>query len=231
MRTLRLRFALPLFLCIFTGAVAVGMAWARIQDTRSTVLESGEILLRTMMGQLQEGFSAFMIAENRQAALQQLTSFALTPGIEALLLVDEDHKVVMADRYEWRGERASSVSSYDEKTVSGVSRNQVCHVATDPRSMRIYGYFPITIGRQAGEILPSRRAVLYVDYSLLAPFLAARNKAYRDAGIFGAIFLLLATALAGTLHLLVTRRVERLTPPLPICHATGWTPGPDTGRR
>lgn len=183
----------------------------RLDHSRDVTLQHGQEALRVLMVQLQESLSFDMAEENNLSrGRQKISLTALEPNIVVLLLADDNHSVILANRYDWQGKSASAVSSYDPAIAAAVGENNSSRILKQPKALRLYGYFPVTLGIRKGELRSQRVGVLFVEYDLSRLFAEARNDAYRDALHLCAFFIALAVMLIVLLHTLVTRRVERL---------------------
>jgi len=208
MNRLRLRIVIPLILCAFTIIVGLHQTLRRLEQARQERRESGLAELGATLSQLQESLSTHLLENNQTLARQRLATAALAPNIRRLLVADESNRVCLASDSDWLGRSLADHPDYDPGAATAARETRAGRIV--PAGLKLLGYFPITLGLNPGEIRPSRAGLLFAEYSLRGPFEKARTNAYRDAVAFCAAFFALSLALAVALHLLVTRRVEKL---------------------
>ncbi|MDO8351687.1 MAG: diguanylate cyclase, partial [Gallionella sp.] len=165
---------------------------------------------KLQMGGLQNGLYNRLTAGDEQQALLSLSIAATYPSIRTLMLVDENNRVLMANRYSWKGKLASAESSYSDIEAGRIIDNGVSQLAFNGgESALLRGYFPLITEYQQGG-LKKTTGMLYVEYDISRELQAEKKETIAQALVF-AFITLLASALIGILlHLLVTRRVNLL---------------------
>ncbi|MDO9011944.1 MAG: EAL domain-containing protein [Gallionella sp.] len=162
------------------------------------------------MGGLQNGLYNWLTAGDGQQALLSLSIAATYPSIRTLMLVDEKNRVLMANRYSWKGKLARAESKYSDIEAGQIIDNGVSQLAfNDGESTLLQGYFPlITEYKQGG--LEKTMGMLYVEYDISRELQAEKKETIAQALIFAFITLLASGLIGILLHLLVTRRVNLL---------------------
>ncbi len=210
LQTFRLRMIIPAILVLFSAPVVVYSILNDLRESRRDVLQTGRETALSLTVQLRDDLEFELLQNNLLEARRRICSSALNFDTMALLLTDERHQVLAAQRRGWQGEAAALITHYDNAIAEQVRLEEGMRIVTQEDPIRICGYAAIILGTPEGEIRPTRLGVLYTEYDLSRLLAKGRNHAFADAGRFGLIFVLLALVLGFVLHLLVTRRVERL---------------------
>lgn len=162
------------------------------------------------MGGLQNSLYNWLAAGDGQQALLSLSIAATYPGIRTLMLVDENNRVLMANRYSWKGKPASAESSYADLDAARIIDNGISRLefsASEPTLLQ--GYFPLITEYQRGG-LKKTTGMLYVEYDISHELQAKKRETIAQALVFVFITLLASALIGILLHLLVTRRVNLL---------------------
>lgn len=207
----RLSLLIPLILVVVSLASSL-LSYLQENRANRAMVENAAIADITLqMGSLQSILYNRLTAGDEQEALLNLSLAATYPSVRTLMLVNEQHRVLMANRYSWKGETAASLSSFadlesDQVLASGVRK--LAFNAAEPALLQ--GYFPlITEYKQGG--LKKTMGLLYVEYDIAQKLRVQKKEAQKKAVIYTTITLF-ASALVGVLlHLLVTRRVKLLS--------------------
>ncbi len=184
-----------------------------LHDNRSDLLTIQKAAISEVtlqMGSLQNALYNRLTVGDEQEALLNLSIVATYPGIRSLMLVDEQHRVLMANRYSWKAERAAEFSSYDEAVsvqvlAGGVSRQDFNGI----EKTLLQGYFPLIIRYKQGG-LEKVSGMLYVEYDIGHKLSIAKIESADKALVITAISLFAAALVGLLLHILVTRRVNLL---------------------
>ncbi|MDO8206730.1 MAG: EAL domain-containing protein [Gallionella sp.] len=151
-----------------------------------------------------------LTAGDQSEALLNISLAATYPTVRSLMLVDEQHRVLMANRYSWKGTLAGALSGFSDIDADQVLGSGVSKVAFNARERTLLqGYFPLIIGYKQGG-LEKTMGLLYVEYDISRALQAAKRESAAQALIFAAITLLTASFIGTLLHFLVTRRVSLL---------------------
>lgn len=207
----RLSLLIPLILLI----VALGSSFLiYLQEDRSNKVAIQKTAIADVtqqMGGLQNILYNRLTAGDEQEALLSLSIAATHPAIRHLMLVDEQHRVLMANHYSWKGEPASSLSSYkDAEAVLALNRS-VSRLAFDAyENTLLQGYFPLITQYKKGG-LEKTLGVLYVEYDIGRALQKAKQETLMQSAIFAAISLFASFVIGLLLHILVTRRVNLLS--------------------
>ncbi|HAF44105.1 MAG TPA: hypothetical protein DCK83_03970 [Gallionellaceae bacterium] len=209
MRT-RLSILIPLILVIvsITCSFLVFLQVDRASRVRIEQDALGEIGME--MSRLQNLLYNRLTMGNETDALLDLSLAAMRPGMRALILADESGKVLLANRFRWKGGPAASHSAFSNAEASLVVRSGVSKIGFNPDDAALLqGYYPLVVSYQQGG-LKKQMGLLYVESDISAQLKATRLAALEQSLIFGAIILAAALLIAFILHRLVSRRVNVL---------------------
>lgn len=206
----RLSLLVPFILVIASLASSSLIYLQTDRANRNSIQKHAVTEATLQMGSLQNGLYNWLTAGEEQQALLSLSIAATYPSIRTLMLVDEQHHVLMANRYRWKGKPASAEANYSDVEAERIIYSGVSQLAfNDAESSLLQGYFPlITEYKQGG--LKKTMGVLYVEYDISRELQAEKQETITQALIFAGITLLASALIGILLHLLVTRRVNLL---------------------
>jgi diguanylate cyclase (GGDEF)-like protein/PAS domain S-box-containing protein len=134
----------------------------------------------------------------------------MRPEIRALILADENHRVLLANRYSWKGDAAAKYSRYSEAVALRVARSEVSELAySQNEDSLLQGYYPLVVEYRRGG-LQKNMGVLYVEADSSSLLRGVRKETLENSLGYAAITLLAALLIALMLHRLVSRRVNEL---------------------
>ena len=204
----RLRIVIPAVVCLVTLLIDGYQTWHRLTVSRSFFMDHTRQTLGFKMNELQSLLSDMMLQGDPQRAQQTLANAALDHQITSILLADENHQVLFANRREWLSTPAAGATRYRNAEADKACADQSPSLASLPG--RLVGYYPVALSMQRGELRPRRFGTLYVEYDYSRLLADAQRDAWADARELCAMSLLLSLALLFALHLLVTKPIGRL---------------------
>lgn len=204
----RLSLLIPLILVI-VSLVSSSLIYMQQEYASRMAIEKAAIAdVMLQMGRLQNVLYNRLTAGDEQEALVSLSLAATYPDVRSLMLVDEHHRVLMANHYSWKEEPANTLSRYDDDESERVLSGGVSRLALNDRAL-LQGYFPlITEYRQGG--LEKRMGVLYIEYDISHKLQLEKRETRNQAMIYAAITLFASSMIGILLHFLITRRVNLL---------------------
>jgi len=207
----RLKVLLPVVLLIFAmlGSLYVANHW--YQHASQRIKQESEETLGVLMRQLQDILAERLVLENLPQAKARLSATALHPRINTLLLVDENHQIIFANRYLWQGQEADRVSGYLPALATEAMARNLHHMDQGAGETQINGYFPLVLDLTHGSLRGLKRGTLYVEYDIATPLAAARAEAIRESAKTAVLSLFGALVLAFLLDRWVTRRLQRIS--------------------
>ncbi|MBJ6727382.1 PAS domain S-box protein [Geomesophilobacter sediminis] len=206
----RLSLLIPLLVILSSLVSGLLLFWIAIHDARRLIEREGFNDLNATMTHLQNILTSQLTLENPEDAKLSLSVSALHSGVKTLLLADQNHVVLMANRYLWEKERAARVSGYDEQAAAQVMLRSASRTAADPQRPLLRGYYPVTLRMAPGGDPRMQTGVLFVEYDLTPRLAQVHHDAEVQAATFGAVMVAIAIAVAVLLHQLVSRRVAEI---------------------
>ncbi|MBS4097831.1 MAG: HAMP domain-containing histidine kinase [Sulfuricella sp.] len=207
----RLSYLIPLLLLLSSLLSASLLFFWEIRDSSQVIERESSDTVKTLLTQLQNMLDTQLADDNYEGARLSLSVSAMHPQIRTLLLTDENDAVVLANRYIWERNPATAVSGYVAASAGQVRQTQVHASAIDRARLLLTGYYPVTLKIGTGGQATNRIGVLYVEFDLSGRLAQARHKAVTYSIYFGALMLAIAAISAVLMHVLVSRRVKKLT--------------------
>jgi diguanylate cyclase (GGDEF)-like protein/PAS domain S-box-containing protein len=207
----RLSLLIPLILLVVTLFSSSLIYYLEDRADRASIEQNALVEASLQMGSLQNILYNRLTAGEDQEALLSLSLAATYPGLRTLVLVDETHHVLMANRNSWKGEEAATISAFSEGVSARVLSSGVTQVSFNEREKSLLqGYFPLITQYKKGGLEKSK-GVLYVEYDLSHNLEIERHASLIQAAVFAAISLFASSLIGFLLHSLVTRRVILLS--------------------
>ncbi|TNC99632.1 MAG: PAS/PAC sensor-containing diguanylate cyclase/phosphodiesterase [Gallionellaceae bacterium] len=207
----RLSILIPLILMIFTAISSTLIYLQELRENKSHIeqLELREIGLA--ISQLQNILYNRLTAGDEEEAQLSLSLTAMRPDVIALILVDGQGKVMLSNRFAWKGGAASAHSRYSDADASLVLQNGVSKLAFNANQTSVLqGYYPLIVSYTRGG-LEKRMGLLYVEVDISQQLKEASRKSLVQSLIFALIASISALLIAYVLHRLVSRRVAALS--------------------
>lgn len=207
---LRLSLLIPLVLVIVAITNSFLLYVLENHENRQEAEQEAIRDIRFQMGSLQNLLYNRLTEGNREEALLNLSVAATFPNIRSLMLVDEHHRIVMANRYSWKGGEAAATTRYHPMDAALILHGGSSSLAFNPEERTLLqGYFPLVTQYHRGG-LEKQMGLLYVEYDVAPQLEGAETTTLRQTAAIGAISLGAALAVALMLHFLVSRRVNVL---------------------
>lgn len=211
-----LRFVLLLLLLVLTIVSISAVSYLRLSNARHNIIKSSTDNLRVHISQLQSDLSQYLAAGEFDTARERLLLAALLPNVRALLVTDNQDKVLLGSRRIWRNLQAGEVRPHYDVALAEDSRSSRTyrHIVLDDRAtpeILLIAYHAVRIDNQdPGRIRPDLIGNLYVEYDL-APLIAqARKDALREAASFAILSFGSIMIFGFFLHRSVTSRIISL---------------------
>jgi diguanylate cyclase (GGDEF)-like protein/PAS domain S-box-containing protein len=172
-------------------------------------LESREIGLA--VSQLQNILYNRLTAGDEEEAQLSLSLMSMRPYVRVVLLVDGQGKVMMSNRFAWKGSPASAHSLYSAEEASLVLQSGVSKLAFNTgQTSVLQGYYPLIVSYTRGG-LEKRMGLLYVESDIRRQLQEASRDSLIQSLIFALISSVSALLVAYVLHRLVSKRVATLS--------------------
>ncbi len=206
----RLSRLIPLVL-IGTSLIGSGvMFWVEVHLSTNAIERDGAKHINGTMTYLQNVLNTQLANDDFEEAKLSISVTALHPDIETILLVDENDRILLANRYIWEGEQAAQVTGYDNETALKVRSQGSKSIRLDKRSKQLIGYYPINLKIGAEGLGANRIGSLFVEHDLSVAIARARYDARIWSTIFAIVAISVAMIIAAMLNRLVSRRAERI---------------------
>lgn len=209
---LRLTLLIPLLLVFSTLVTSLLIYQQAVSLADTRIHKEGINNIQLDISRLQNILYNRLTEANLEEARLNISVSAMNPAITNLILVDENDKVLIANRYTWEGSSAERVTQYQRQTAHTVRVNNRAHVSYEQSQQSlIYGYYPITLQLKDIQNHPNKRlGVLYVEYSIATGLQQAEQAATQQAATFAGLMLLVTIIVALLLHLLISTRLNKL---------------------
>ncbi|OOG21472.1 sensor domain-containing diguanylate cyclase [Thioalkalivibrio denitrificans] len=214
-----LRYLIPALLvglALFAGVVSyqTGSTAVHVQ-----VVNTETEALRRLMNRLQEHIEYLYRRSDVARVEEEMAALSVEPHLTLALLLDQNARVLgsmrraqagvpgapLLDRLlhpQWLRPTLDYMDRPDQLTSGEVRAVQ--------DGSRLLGLYPIVLGSEEGGLRPDRMGLLVVQADLTHRHQAAQRVVEQQALAFAALLLGLAILAWGIVHLLVTRRMNRL---------------------
>lgn len=213
--TLRITFLIPLLLVISTITSSLLVYNGARHSAAMEIREEASDQLKLDITRLQNVLYNLLTetADNLEEARLNLSVTAMDPGIRTLLLVDDADTVLLANRYTWERQAARQVTAFNDHEAAYVKNTNASRVFFNPGNDTVLsGYFPVVLQLESNDSLPIKRlGVLFAEVSIASRLTHAQHQAMLQSIFFGGLMLTASLIVAVLLHLLVSRRLVRLT--------------------
>ena len=136
---------------------------------------------------------------------------AMNPSMEVLVLVDENNKVIAANRYIWIDNLAPDVIDYDAEVANLVKSNNKPEIIYDKyQDYLISGYYPVILQQVSGTTDSNKTGILFTKVDIKRELLAAKNTALNQSLAISGSMLLIALLVLYLLHKKISLRLNKL---------------------
>ncbi|MDP2143977.1 MAG: EAL domain-containing protein [Gallionella sp.] len=206
----RFSILIPLILMVVSILSSMLVFLQENRENERYIRQLAERDVRLEMGQLQNILYNRLTEGDEDEALLSLSLSAMRPGMRTLLLADTGHRVMMGNRFRWKGEQAAAASSYSATDAFMAAQSGTARVSFNREEpVLLQGYFPLVVSYLRGG-LEKETGVLYVESDISERLQEARQAALEQSLVFGGISMIAALLIAFILHLLVSKRIGRL---------------------
>jgi methyl-accepting chemotaxis protein len=206
----RFSILIPLIL-LAVSAVSSSLIFQQEERENKNYIE--QLAMREVglqMGLLQNILYNRLTGGDEEEALLSLSLAAMRPGMRALLLADAGNRVMMSNRFRWKGEPAADVSAYSTTDAFMAARSGTSRLAPSPSDTSLLqGYYPLIVKYRRGG-LEKEIGMLYVELDIGEQLREAHRTTMVQSMLFGGSSLAAALLIAVILHYLVSKRVHLL---------------------
>ncbi len=219
-----LRFKLPFMLLILSFISITLVTYLRVQNAVHDLVMDRLGDLNAQINLLQSDLVDNLANNHLESAREHLLMTALLPNIDAIVLIDESDKVVLASRNAWRNQAAQQVRPrYDiniAKRVKEFGTYQQVKYHQDilskseewmPHLTKFQVYFSVKFGTFNGiNLREDQYGILYVEYDLTVPIARTRLLALKEAAWLSCLNISATLLLALLLDYLISKRIRHL---------------------
>ncbi len=209
-RTFDLRLWLPLLVAlILLGNYA---AWSLLQYRHlgDEVRQQQMHVWQENLARLQQAVSQKLLAGDIGGAEELLTSYGTDPGVVAIAVIDEQDRVLFANRFAWKGRPAAETLPGFRPDLARQVRQHDRRLSPRIEQQHLRAYYPVALATRPGQIRPSREGLLYLDYDLQPALANIARTLWRDARLLLVLTLASLGLILLVLNRLVTRPLQRL---------------------
>lgn len=183
----------------------------RLHSLDSTIRREHQDAIALPITQLQNILYNGLTAGELSDARLNLAVTAMDPAIRTLALVDDQHRVLLANRRALEGRDQSALPGLDRlKAERSVSTNQPL-IAYEDDSPLLTAYYPVVLQLESNMGTPIKRVgLLFVQSSAEEKLARARYESMVQALIYGGFNLLAIVLATLLLHVVVSRRLGRV---------------------
>jgi diguanylate cyclase (GGDEF)-like protein/PAS domain S-box-containing protein len=207
MRRISLRFSLPLglaLLLIVMMTVSLLNALDKQMDRLNQQARTDLLSYTANLARMAEQASGDIGAE--------LAHIASDPRVQAVLVLDDEGRVLAAHRYAWRGKSVAEVlSDFDMRRFREVRQGSLpVFFSTVPDGTHLVALQPFLLSADAQQLRSQRLGVVYVGFDLTHEQQMMRMNVLKARGIELVVTLLLLGLMGWLLHRYVASPLRRL---------------------
>lgn len=200
-----------MILMVFTIISSMLIYLQELRENKWHIQQSESREIGLAVSQLQNILYNRLTADDEEEAQLSLSLMSMRPDIRVLFLVDGQGKVMMSNRFAWKGSPASAHSLYSDAEASRVSQSGVSKLAFNTgQTSVLQGYYPLIVSYTRGG-LEKKMGLLYVESDIRRQLQEASRDSLIQSLIFALISSFSALLIAYALHRLVSRRVAILS--------------------
>jgi len=167
MRTLNLRIWFPLLTALLFGLTLLlwsGLQYQRlIERTQQQQLE----LWRDNLARLQASVSRELLRGDVNEAQSLISQYAVDPDLQVLVVTDQHGRVLLANRYAWRGQPVRHLPGHEKIAYASVAPQGHFDIHLDDAGKYIHASLPITLPGDNSSLGNLREGRMYVLYDLM----------------------------------------------------------------
>ena len=211
---LSLRFVMPLALLTFTAIAGLYILHASRKHADLNTEQEMLDRLTQQMTQLQGALELLISKGDSTGAQRLISSAASVRHLSYAFLTDEKDRITAATRFDWIGqpvEEILEIGRFSDAAHIADIRNRLIgsvHLVEDRQAME--GYYPVTMGRQRGELRPSLVGILFMQYDLTIIKAEMRRAVDRQVMEFSLFLVGLSVMFGIYFHFALTRRSLKL---------------------
>jgi PAS domain S-box-containing protein len=206
-----LRFSVPLILLVSAAALGAFNFLYFVPRAEHAAQKLGREHVAQTMSRLQSTLEYLLLKGDVAVAQHEVAVLAHDHDMPLVALTDDKFKVI-ASTHRALLERpiSSMVPKFDPTRATDAIRRRQANITFDAAENALFGYAGILMGREHGELIPSRSGSLFLMYDLNRSAGAARAQVVQQSLYWAGWVAALALAMWLAFHFLLTRRTARL---------------------
>jgi len=211
LRMLDIRYWLLMLIVLLVSVMIIG--WTTIEYKRQTreLRETRIQFWRSNMLHLQQQFNHQLPVGALSQAEELLSDYSVDPDLLALAVIDPQQRVVLANRYAWKGQLASTViPGYDVNLKPQSANPLLGETLMSVDNNHIIGYYNLIL-KQDTDITYDKFGTLYLSYDTSNHDRLIRYALWQDAQLILLFGLTGIIIFIGFLHYYFSRPLHLLT--------------------
>lgn len=210
MNNIRIAFLVPILLLISTVMVCFISYSIELKHVKKENIIRGKTDLSIIMTHLQNVMNSEIGDNNLSHAKLSLSMTGLRNDIDKIILLDNNNKILLSDKYYLEGQSISSLSEISTSLVNDVRMRQSSRMIISKRDNKIYGYFPVTLRVGIGGF-KNDVGVLYAIYNYTEQLKIANKNLLTRAILLAVVLSSVTLIVAIFIYFLITKRVYKIT--------------------
>lgn len=209
----RIPFVIPVALLTLSLCFSVILFIGSLKHEEETIRKNALDWMNRDISRLQNILYNRLTENNYTEARLNISVTAMNSSIKTILLTDDNHKILLANRYLLEGLSANTVIRYEKSTANSVTKSsQPAVFYHDTHDEILNGYYPVILKLESKQGLPIKRTgVLFVESSITTPLAYAKQIAINQALAFTGVMIVASILFSLILHLWLSRRLLKLT--------------------
>jgi PAS domain S-box-containing protein len=206
-----LRLTIPLVVLGFAAMLSAVNVLYHVPRAEHAAVDDIHKRVTQEMSRLQSTLEYLLLKGDLEAAQQQIAVLAHNHDYDVVVLTNEQRVVIAATRRAWLDREITGVfPKFDSALMSAAIRERGANLTVDKVDDRLIAYSGILMGREQGELRPSRSGGLFLAYDLKRSKSDARTQVMQQSLYWAGWVTALALAMWLAFHFLLTRRTAQL---------------------
>lgn len=211
----KITIIIPLVLVLLSMSFSLLFYWQTNRQAAEFVRNQDLAKVKLDITRLQNVLYNLLTEEfiDLERAKLNLSVTAMDSNFKTLLLSAGTDDVLIANRYNWEGRKASLVSGYSNLSAEKIRKNNLPEVFySDEGRTLLKGYYPVVLHLENRGDQPAQgKGVLYVEYSLKNKLRRAQQVSINQSLTIASVFFAVSFLIAVLLHFIISRRLKALT--------------------
>lgn len=204
-------FVIPIILFVLTALTSFVMYQQTVSVADNNIRAYVERQLKLDITRLQSILYNYLSEHTIADAQLNISVTAMNPSMQALVLADENNKIIAANRYIWANNIASDVVDYDIAIANTVKNSNSPVIFYDEhRSHILNGYYPVILQLETGEVAKNKIGILFSQIDIKYELVNSQRVALKQFLTISGSMLFISLIVAMLLHKLISKRLNKL---------------------